>query len=154
MEKEIYKRTSTWFISDLHIGHNNVLRFEEGLHNFKDIKDHDHTIAKNWHETVGQEDHVFFLGDLAMERTKLKHIRENLGKFGKLPGKIHWIIGNHDLHINQEWLNNLGEIMDIVEFTVYKEILVEGECLIEPRKIVLFHYHSKKLLIEYQILLH
>jgi len=54
-----FKRENTWFISDLHIGHGNVLGFEEGLHNFTNIKEHDHAIAKNWHATVGQDDHVF-----------------------------------------------------------------------------------------------
>lgn len=140
MEKEVYARNKTWFISDLHIGHGNVLKFEEGLHSFTNIKEHDWAIAQNWHNTVGPDDHVFFLGDLAMERTKFKHIRENLGKFGKLPGKVHWIIGNHDLHINDTWLYNLSEIMDIVEFINYKEILVEGDFEKETRKIVLFHY--------------
>lgn len=135
-----FDRATTWFISDLHIGHGNVLRFEEGLHNFTDIKEHDHAIAKNWHDTVGPDDHVFFLGDLAMERTKWKHIRENLGKFGKLPGKVHWIIGNHDLHIDQAWLYNLREIMDIVEFTNYKEIMVKDDSEWGLKRFVLFHY--------------
>ena len=41
---KIYDPAKTWFISDPHFDHSNVLRFEEGFHNFKSIEEHDNEI--------------------------------------------------------------------------------------------------------------
>ena len=39
-----------YFISDLHIGHKNVLSFDQRA--FKTIEEHDSTLIENWNNTV------------------------------------------------------------------------------------------------------
>lgn len=143
-ENSVYDRDTTWFISDPHFGHDNVLKFESGYHTFASIEDHDLTIVSNWFSLVYPEDTVFFLGDAAMPRTKLSYLK---GIFKQLPGKIVWVKGNHDRHIDDNWLRELQQVSNIIEYTDYKEIFVKCD---EPtrhkqnnqylREIVLFHY--------------
>jgi calcineurin-like phosphoesterase family protein len=51
-EELIYEPNKTQVISDTHFGHDNVLKFEAGYHNFANIEDHDKTIVTNWFATV------------------------------------------------------------------------------------------------------
>lgn len=140
----IYEPDKTWFISDPHFGHDNVLKFEAEYHNFINIEDHDKTIIANWFATVYDDDTVFFLGDASMPRVKLDYVKHI---FAQLPGKIVWIMGNHDYHIDDFWKKELSRVANIVEFTNYKEIFIKcKERTNYPhgydflRHIVLFHY--------------
>jgi calcineurin-like phosphoesterase family protein len=141
---KIYDPDKTWFFSDPHFGHDNVLKFEKGYHNFNSIEDHDQAIISNWNMTVQPGDTVFFLGDAAMPRTKLTYLKE---VFAQLNGSIIWIRGNHDDHTEGPWLNELSQVANILEFTYYKEIFIpDTENTSFPdgnrylRKLVLFHY--------------
>jgi calcineurin-like phosphoesterase family protein len=143
-ENQVFEPADTWFISDLHFGHDNVLKFEEGRHSFANIEEHDKTIIANWFSLVQLTDTVFFLGDAAMPRTKLSYVKEC---FKDLPGKIVWICGNHDYHVDEAWQRELKRVANIIEFTAYKEIFVKcKEVTNYPmgydylRKLVLFHY--------------
>ncbi len=129
-EYKTYDQNKTWFFSDPHFGHDNVLKFEEGFHNFKSIAEHDRTIVSNWIGTVDKTDTVFFLGDASMPKVKLGYL---LDIFKVLPGKIVWFRGNHDHHIDSEWERQLKQVADIT-FTKYEEIYILD------KKIVLFHY--------------
>lgn len=52
-----------YFISDLHIGHTNVLSFDNRP--FKSIEEHDEALIKNWNSVVGMDDDVYLLGDIS-----------------------------------------------------------------------------------------
>lgn len=145
-ESLIYDRDSTWFISDTHFGHKNVLKFEEGYHDFANINEHDQEIVANWYARVQDNDTVFFLGDASMPRNKLSYLKTI---FEQLPGRIIWIWGNHDYHIadNEHWQKELKSVANIIEFTSYKEIFITcKEVTNYPygldfvRPISLFHY--------------
>ncbi len=144
-EDLIYEPDKTWFFSDPHFGHANALKFEAGYHNFASIEEHDQTIVANWFATVYDDDTVFFLGDAAMPRTTLDYVKSI---FAKLPGKIVWVMGNHDNHMDRVWMDELSSVANIVEFTAYKEIFIrckertnyqEGKDNF-LRHTVLFHY--------------
>lgn len=109
-----------YFISDLHLGHKNVLKFDNRP--FQTIQEHDSTIARNWCDKVSNEDTVYLLGDISwITPNKTKEILQNI------PGKKVWILGNHDhkLKNNQELRKEFEEITD------YKEIkLPDGKYLI------------------------
>lgn len=143
-EYKAYDHNKTWFFSDPHFGHDNVLKFEEEFHKFKSVAEHDQQIVSNWIRQVDETDTVFFLGDASIPRVKLSYL---LDIFKVLPGKIIWFRGNHDRHINIEWERQLKQVADIT-FTQYEEIymLDKGEITNRPRtdgfmrKIVLFHY--------------
>ena len=76
-----------WFTSDLHVGHFNILRYQNRP--FKDIKEMNDKLIDNWNERIQPEDVVYVLGDFAMSR-HYDWIIELLN------GEKHLIFGNHD----------------------------------------------------------
>lgn len=51
-----------YYISDLHIGHKNIIRFDQRP--FFDLEDMKQTIIKNWNSVVTFGDDVYVLGDM------------------------------------------------------------------------------------------
>lgn len=78
------------FIGDMHLGHSNVLNFDNRP--FKTITEHDQTLIRNWNEVVGPRDTTYILGDFCWLTEK--YWGEILDK---LNGKKFLIKGNHDL---------------------------------------------------------
>ena len=113
-----------YFISDLHVGHTNVLSFDNRP--FKFIEEHDETLIKNWNSVVGMDGDVYLLGDISWyNATKTIEI------FNRLNGRIHLIKGNHDNRLlkNRELQSRFCEITD------YKELDIG-----DGKGIVLCHY--------------
>ena len=113
-----------YFISDLHVGHTNVLSFDNRP--FKSIEEHDEILIENWNSVVGMDDDVYLLGDISWHNaTKTIEI------FNRLNGRIHLIRGNHDNRLlkNRELQSRFCEITD------YKELDIGG-----GKGIVLCHY--------------
>jgi calcineurin-like phosphoesterase family protein len=80
---------STWFISDTHFGHANIIRYSKRP--LADVDAHDAQLVANWNAHVKQTDDVFHLGDFAYGR------RDGaLALLRSLHGKIHLVEGNHD----------------------------------------------------------
>jgi len=81
-----------YFSSDFHLGHKNVLRFDNRP--FDSIGHHDDAIIHNVNETMDSNDSLFFLGDFTMSRSKnvilayFRRFRQDIN--------IHLIYGNHD----------------------------------------------------------
>ena len=80
-----------WVISDLHLGHNNILQFEGGRLGVEclNVHDHDNILFDRWHETVDYKDIVYVLGDVAFKADKLKW-------FDSWTGTKILVRGNHD----------------------------------------------------------
>lgn len=80
---------STWFISDTHFSHLNIIRYSKRP--FADAASHDQTLIDNWNKHVKKEDLVYSLGDFAFRsKERAAEIRR------QLRGQIHFIQGNHD----------------------------------------------------------
>lgn len=82
-------RKLTWFTSDTHFGHTNIIRYSGRP--FDTVEEHDVALIANWNDCVQQGDDVFFLGDFAF---KNKQAAADIRK--RLNGNIHFIEGNHD----------------------------------------------------------
>lgn len=88
-----------WFTSDLHFSHKNILRYSTGrkeeLGLIQDdpdmLKKHDEALIRRWNATVGRHDTVYIIGDFSFATTD-----DTRRILGKLNGKKHLIIGNHD----------------------------------------------------------
>ena len=79
----------TYFTADLHLGHSNII----GSCNrpFADVDEMNRTIIDNWNSRVTDRDEVWVLGDVAYRSGT------DVGSMlGKLKGKKHLILGNHD----------------------------------------------------------
>lgn len=83
--------TETFYISDTHFGHTNVLKFEKKYRPFKTIEEHDEELITRWNRRVGKRDVVVHLGDVAFRpNTVLDQVMPLLNGIKKL------VIGNHD----------------------------------------------------------
>ncbi len=78
-----------YFISDLHLGHKNILKFSDGLRGGTTVDEHDDWIVSQWNSVVKPRDTVWVLGDVCMEMEKMY-------LFDSMNGKKILIIGNHD----------------------------------------------------------
>ena len=113
-----------YFISDLHFGHKNVMKYDN--RDFKSIEEHDQFLIKSWNEVVTPVDDVWILGDISWyNSTKTIEI------FNQLNGAKCLCVGNHDKKLlrNQAVRSLFGEIVD------YKEIYLDNGL-----GIVLCHY--------------
>lgn len=85
-----------WFISDLHLGHENIITFKnyDGslMRPFDTIEKMHQCIFDRWNETVKPGDKIYVLGDLAFGKRGM----EVLHSMQKLPGRKRAVLGNHD----------------------------------------------------------
>lgn len=81
---------ATWFIGDLHLGHEKVA----GLRGFDTVEAHDAALQKQWTRQVKQGDTVWVLGDISSGGAG-GEIRA-LDILTGLPGRKRLIAGNHD----------------------------------------------------------
>ncbi len=112
----------TYFTSDLHFYHKNVLKFENRP--FNTIEEMNEGLIEKWNNKVNEEDKVYILGDFSFARvTKTVEILK------RLKGRKYLILGNHD----SDKIYKSKTIRDEFELiTNYYELKDEN--------IVLFHY--------------
>jgi calcineurin-like phosphoesterase family protein len=112
---------NTWFTSDTHFGHANIIVYCKRP--FKDVEEMDAELIRRWNARVQPGDTVYHLGDFALAKggKKIPAYLERLN------GQIHLITGNHD----PKQPNALKGFADV---KAYKEIKV-GE-----QDVILCHY--------------
>ena len=99
-----------YYISDLHFGHKNVLRFDNRP--FADADLMDKVLINNWNERVTEDDTVYVLGDAFW-----KNEEGSVSIMHRLNGHKHLIQGNHDrvhgrLRFHWESITEYAEIND------------------------------------------
>ena len=116
-----------YFTSDLHLGHKNIIKYEDRP--WKTVEDMTIGLIENWNEVVKPTDEVYILGDFAFQNSYTTPflITDILSR---LNGKKHLIIGNHDTYINKQAFNPRY----FEEMVHYKELKINGKF------IILSHY--------------
>lgn len=88
---------------DHHLGHRNILRFKrdngDPLREFSSIEEHDEHIINRHNAVVSPQDHVYFVGDLAMDSKSLKLL-------SRMNGRLVLVRGNHDVYKLKYYLMN------------------------------------------------
>lgn len=93
---------NTWFTSDWHVGHNNVLTFcSDSRGHFKDIEEMHAALIKNYNNTVKPDKTCYFLGDFAF-----KGVEYGTEVLKQMNGKKILVRGNHDK--GHQSLKNMG----------------------------------------------
>lgn len=112
------------FISDLHINHENIIRFDKRP--FRDKEHMFYSLIARWNNAVNPDDTVYILGDFIWDKDP--HVALSIIK--KLNGDKRLIKGNHDrcLH-NSKVKNAFGQYVKDMD-----EIKVNG------RNVVMCHY--------------
>jgi calcineurin-like phosphoesterase family protein len=114
--------SKTFFISDTHFGHSNIIRLANRP--FKDVDEMDKAMIENWNRVVSEGDTVWHLGDFCWDKTAGGAAQ----LLGQLQGRKRLVCGNHDGHEvcrSRFWSAPVEE---------YAEIMVNNKVL------VLFHY--------------
>lgn len=106
--------SKTWFISDTHFGHGNMLNFKDSdgkpIRVFKDVDEMDEEMIKNWNYYISPEDRVYHLGDVAISLKALHKVMPRLN------GRKVLLKGNHDIFKLKEYTPYFE---DIRAFKVY-----------------------------------
>lgn len=103
-----------FFTSDTHFSHTNIIRYCDRP--FSDTDHMDEEIIRRWNETVGPEDTVYHLGDIA-----LGPIEKSLPKIARLNGHKIAVLGNHDRPFmrfgkadEMDWWQRYAEVFELV----------------------------------------
>lgn len=104
----------TFFTSDLHFGHANIIKYCNRP--WESVEGMDVSLIANWNSVVGQEDKVWILGDVFFcNEQRAKEILYHLN------GEKHLVLGNHDKMIrkSQAFQRNFTAIYpDLHETTI------------------------------------
>jgi len=112
---------TTFFTSDTHFGDPRVLRIDRRP--FASIQEHDAALVERWNQTVGPDDEVWHLGDVA-PRASPARIAELLSA---LHGRKHLVIGNNDRPAT-------------LQAFAWASVQHYAEVTVEERRLVLCHY--------------
>ena len=92
--------SKTFLIADLHLGHENIIKYENRP--FLNKEAMDSTIIKNWNNVVSKRDKIFIAGDVTFyNKEKIAEIIRQLN------GKKILVKGNHDTR-NNNWWSDVG----------------------------------------------
>lgn len=109
-----------FYISDLHFGHSNIIRYDHRP--YKNANEMDQDLIKKWNDAVSDEDTVYILGDISWHNED-----KTVEIFKQLKGRKILIKGNHD-YISNVLAKCFDRIVD------YAEINDNGT------KVVVSHY--------------
>lgn len=116
-----YSPKHTFFTSDTHFFHSRSI--ELCNRPFANVEEMNETLIANWNSIVKQNDVVFHLGDFCFGSISLW---EKI--LSRLNGKIHLILGNHDIdHIHKL-------------YAYFESVQIQTMINIEGNKILLNHY--------------
>ena len=108
-----------YFTSDLHLGHNNMLKFRDRP--FENVEEMNEQLLKNINDICTKRDTLFILGDISYHQ----NTKETEEQLSMLNPQLILIRGNHDKQYKESLF---AKVMDYCEIKVYH------------RKIVMSHY--------------
>jgi calcineurin-like phosphoesterase family protein len=81
-----------FLISDLHLGHSNIIRYCSRPFLFSDVAEMDRVLIQNWNHAISPQNKVYYLGDLRYGKNApaARNYKDHLN------GIITFINGNHD----------------------------------------------------------
>lgn len=119
---KIKETNNLFFTSDLHFNHSKIIEYCNRP--FSDVEEMNETLISNWNNTVKPEDIIFCLGDITLGGSNVWNTL-----ISRLNGKIHLILGNHDIRNWRESYNNLFE-------SVSEQLTIS----VNNKTIILTHY--------------
>ena len=105
----------TFFSSDQHFGHFNIIRLSHRP--FASLDEMNEVMIAKWNVKVMADDTIYILGDLFFRSAMVEPILKRLN------GRKHLVLGNHD----HSWTGRvrLGDYFESVQ--TMKEIVVDGK---------------------------
>jgi len=124
---------NTWFTSDLHLGDHQVLSY--GTRPFRTVRQMNRVLCDNWSATVGDNDDIWILGDLA----RGSRLDAMLKLVAGLPGNKHLVVGNHDRC--WPYRSSYGPV-EVARYAAgeFASITVEGRMTIGGHDVIMSHF--------------
>lgn len=129
---------STLFISDMHIGHENVIGFDDRP--YKTSNEMDNDLIKRWNNKVKPGDVVYVLGDMIWKN------RDNdaVNILKQLNGQIIVIKGNHDRFLKRPEVKKiLAAVKDYDDITVKLNNGSIQRCILSHYYIPFYNGHRR-----------
>lgn len=98
-----------WVISDLHLGHKNILKYSGTLRGGTTSEEHDQWIIDQWNSVVKKADVVYILGDAAFSLDAYKKLK-------KMKGQKVLVRGNHDINNVRHLVDYFSDIQGIISY--------------------------------------
>lgn len=92
-----------WIISDLHLGHKNILKYSSSFRGGTTSEEHDKWLIDQINSKVKKGDLLYILGDVAFCSESLKLVK-------KIKGMKILVRGNHDILSTQEYLEYFQQV--------------------------------------------
>lgn len=99
----------TWFTSDTHFGHKNIIQYEPENRPFKTLEEMHEVMIERWNSVVKPNDIVWHLGDFCFGKSWLPIAR-------KLNGKKKLVLGNHDTYVSSAYLDYFEKLYGVVQW--------------------------------------
>lgn len=132
---------NTWFTSDTHFGHANILEFEKEARPFKTLEEMHEVMIDRWNDCVRSNDIVYHLGDFCFGKA-------NLAIAERLNGKKRLIMGNHDNYDIADYMLHFEKVMGVK----YWKMCILSHIPVHPDSLgsraflnVHGHIHSKRV---------
>lgn len=97
----------TFFCSDHHLGHTNILEYEKEHRPFDTVEEMREVIIQRHNEIVKPNDIVYFLGDFAFGKHNIAHAE-------RFNGKKKLVMGNHDTYPTAEYLKYFDKLYGVL----------------------------------------
>lgn len=94
--------SKVFFISDLHLGHKNILKFSP-TRGGTDMQSHSEWLVDQWNSVVTKQDLVWVLGDVCFNAIHMPYLK-------KMNGSKHLILGNHDKFTLKEYFQYFNKV--------------------------------------------
>lgn len=97
----------TWFTSDTHFGHKNILQYEPEARPFSTIEEMHEVMIERWNSVVKPYDVVYHLGDFCFGKHWIAIAKT-------LNGRKKLVMGNHDTYPSNEYLHYFDKLYGVV----------------------------------------
>lgn len=115
------KRRKIFFTSDWHIGHKNVIVFDERP--FKDVNHMTEVLIANYNASVGEKDVCYFLGDMGL--CKAEELKKVLNR---LKGIKVLLLGNHDRNMYSMYDQGFDVVINTASFYIGDKRITMSHC--------------------------
>lgn len=135
----------TWFISDTHFGHKNILEYEKSYRPFDEIEEMNEVLIDRWNSVVCNHDIIYHLGDFCFGRNSLEIAK-------RLNGKKKLVLGNHDTYPVGDYLQFFTQIYGVIFWKncILSHVPVHPSML-SKRAVVNVHGHTHSNSIMHQV---
>lgn len=97
----------TWFTSDTHFGHKNIIEFEHAARPFNTLEEMHEVMIERWNERIKPNDIVYHLGDFCFGK-------QWLSIASRLNGKKKLVMGNHDKYMSANYLTYFTKLYGVL----------------------------------------